>query len=136
MARYTKQDKDGRYYIESANGKLESDTKGHTYGEAIDRFAELEADVVPRSEVERLTIELEAMRGSANSYKMQYEQAQAEKDNLIATYEACMRTYAEQLFDELEKLTISRMIKDVPLIDDRLITDIAKLKKKYIGEKS
>ena len=52
MARYTKQDKYGRYYIESANGKLESNIKGHTYGEAIDRFAEYEnADVVPRSEV-------------------------------------------------------------------------------------
>lgn len=47
MARYTKCDADGRYYIESANGKLESNIKGHTYGEAIDRFAELEnADVV------------------------------------------------------------------------------------------
>lgn len=47
MARYTKQDRDGRYYIESANGRLEGDKFGHTYGEAIDRFAELEnADVV------------------------------------------------------------------------------------------
>jgi hypothetical protein len=61
------------------------------------------ADVVPRSEVERLTIELEAMQGVSNSYKLQYEQAQAEKDNLIATYEACMRTYSEQLFGEIEQ---------------------------------
>lgn len=54
MARYTKKDADGRYYIESANGKLESNIKGHTYGEAIDRFAELEnADVAPRAEVAR-----------------------------------------------------------------------------------
>ena len=46
MARYTNKDANGRYYIESANGKLESNIKGHTYGEAIDRFAELEnADV-------------------------------------------------------------------------------------------
>ena len=53
MERYTKKDQNGRYYIESVNGKLESDIKGHTYGEAIDRFAELEnVDVVPRSEVE------------------------------------------------------------------------------------
>jgi hypothetical protein len=42
MERYTKQDKDGRYYIESANGKLESDIRGHTYGKAIDRLAEIE----------------------------------------------------------------------------------------------
>ena len=54
MARYTKKDADGRYYIESVNGKLESDKFGHTYGEAIDRFAELEnADVAPRAEVAR-----------------------------------------------------------------------------------
>jgi hypothetical protein len=46
MARYTNKDANGHYYIESANGKLESDIKGHTYGEAIDRFAKLEnADV-------------------------------------------------------------------------------------------
>lgn len=44
--RYTKQDTNGRYYIESVNGKLESNVFGHTYGAAIDRFAELErADI-------------------------------------------------------------------------------------------
>lgn len=42
MTRYTKQDSDGCYYIESVNGKLESDKYGHVYGESIDRFAELE----------------------------------------------------------------------------------------------
>ncbi len=31
------------------------------------------ADVVPKSEAERLTVELEAMRTAANSYKMHYE---------------------------------------------------------------
>lgn len=60
MPRYTKKDKDGRYYIESINGRLESDKFGHTYGEAIDRFAELEnADVVPRAEVEKVFEEME-----------------------------------------------------------------------------
>ena len=74
MPRYTKKDKDGRYYIESVNGRLESDKFGHTYGEAIDRFAEFEnADVVPRADYESLKIELGAMRGAANSYKMHYE---------------------------------------------------------------
>lgn len=38
MARYTKKDMNGRYYIESVNGKLESDIKGHTYGEAIEQL--------------------------------------------------------------------------------------------------
>lgn len=46
MERYTKKNEEGRYYIESANGKLESNIKGHTFGEAIERFAVLEnADV-------------------------------------------------------------------------------------------
>ena len=52
MERYTKKDAVGKYYIESANGRLESDKYGHTYGEAIERFAKLEnADVAPRAEV-------------------------------------------------------------------------------------
>ena len=60
MARYTKKDSEGRYYIESANGKLESNIKGYTYGEAIDRLAEFEtADVVPKSEVERIFEEID-----------------------------------------------------------------------------
>lgn len=60
MTRYTKKDADGRYYIESVNGKLESDKYGHTYGESIDRFAELEnADVVPRSEIAKIFEEIE-----------------------------------------------------------------------------
>lgn len=45
MARYTKKDNDNRYYIESVNGKLESNIFGHTYGESIDRFAELEEKI-------------------------------------------------------------------------------------------
>lgn len=58
MARYTKKDLDGCYYIESVNGKLFSNIFGHTYGEAIDRFAELEnAEVVPKSEVDKIIAE-------------------------------------------------------------------------------
>lgn len=36
------------------------------------------ADVVPRSELERVKVELDAMRGAANSYKMHYENAKKE----------------------------------------------------------
>ncbi len=62
MPRYTKKDKDGRYYIEGVNGKLESNIFGHTYGEAIDRFAQLEnADVVPRGEVKEIFEEFLAL---------------------------------------------------------------------------
>lgn len=42
MARYTYKDENGRYYIESKNGLLESDIKGRVFGKAIDRFAEFE----------------------------------------------------------------------------------------------
>ena len=42
LTRYTQKDECGRYYIESANGKLENDIRGRTYGKAIDRLAELE----------------------------------------------------------------------------------------------
>ena len=67
MARYTKKDKDGRYYIESVNGKLESNIYGHTYGEAIDRFAELEnADVAPKTEGEWIVTDADS--GSFGEY--------------------------------------------------------------------
>lgn len=42
ITRYTQRDKDGRWYIEGSNGKLENDTHGRTYGAAIDRLAVLE----------------------------------------------------------------------------------------------
>ena len=52
MARYTKKDSEGHYYIAIAGEKHYTDIWGHLYGEAIDRFAELEnAAVVPKSEV-------------------------------------------------------------------------------------
>lgn len=44
------------------------------------------ADVAPIAEVERLTIELEAMRGAANSYQMHY------------------KNLAREIFEEIEKL--------------------------------
>jgi hypothetical protein len=63
MARYTKKDVGGRCYIEGANGKLESNIKGHIYGEAIERFAELEnaLDLVNRqkAEIERLQADID-----------------------------------------------------------------------------
>jgi hypothetical protein len=41
---------------------------------------------------------------------------------------------AEEIFAKIEKLIARRMIPDVALIDDRLITDIAELKIKYTEE--
>jgi hypothetical protein len=42
---------------------------------------------------------------------------------------------AEEIFAEIEKLLVCRMTPEVPFIDDRLITDISELKKKYTQEK-
>ncbi|MBR3965442.1 MAG: hypothetical protein IKJ91_11775 [Clostridia bacterium] len=71
------------------------------------------ADVVPKSEAESLTLELNAMRGAANSYKMHY-------NNL-----------AKEIFEEIEKL----FFKNGVFIH---IQSYNQLKKKYTeeGEKS
>ena len=41
---------------------------------------------------------------------------------------------AEEIFAEIDTLIVRRMIADSPFIDDRLIRDITKLRKKYIGK--
>ena len=124
------------------------------------------ADVVPKSEVEELVqdgtrlvqenetlkdnnehlavmlqearIELEAMRGAANSLKMHYEKAeaeierlQAEKDALIKNYAECMKDYASEIFAEIE-FDIRQL--DFDREETRAIAIegiIAKAKKKY-----
>ena len=78
------------------------------------------ADVVPKSEVERLTVELDAMRGAANSYKMHYEKAR--------------REVAREIFEEIEKLTY-RYLNDADYSGGDMIYDIAELKKKRTEEK-
>ena len=76
------------------------------------------ADVVPKSEVEQLKIELEAMRTSANAYKMHYENAKQE--------------VAREIFDEIEKYWIkSDTLPDCARLVD--LDKIAELKKKYTG---
>ena len=84
VPRYTMKDKDGRYYIEGANGKLENDVRGHTYGEAIDRLAEFEnADVVPRSEITKIFEEIEtALNRKINRGKPQFENLKNREDFL------------------------------------------------------
>ena len=155
MARYTKKGNDGRYYIESVNGRLESDIFGHTYGEAIDRFAELEnADVVPREEFEALqrrydlavaereanakalieaNIDLDAMRGAATSLKMHYENAKHET--------------AREIFEEIRNSVTAKLREEMRMVSYDEFTDgfrngkrdafldvlvaITELKKKY-----
>ena len=38
---------------------------------------------------------------------------------------------AREIFKEIDRLIVRRMIADIPFIDERLITDITELKKKY-----
>lgn len=54
----------------------ESDDKERAYTEEYILRKEMKEDI------NRLTVELQAMRGSANSYKMHYEDAQAEIESL------------------------------------------------------
>ena len=78
------------------------------------------ADVAPKSEVERLTVELEAMRGAANSYKMHYENAKTE--------------IAREIFEEIE-FDIANL--DFDREETRAIAIegvIANAKKKYTEE--
>ena len=78
-----------------------------SYSEMLEIIADApNADVVPKSEVERLQIELDAMRGAANSYKRHY-------DNL-----------AREIFEDIE-----REIKNHGITYAQ--RKIAELKKKY-----
>lgn len=90
------------------------------------------ADVVPKSEVEKLTVELDAMRGAANSYKIHYN------------------SISREIFEEIEKIIQDRKNKELKLQgDNKTISPftyscnvltiiqykIAELKKKYLEEK-
>ena len=132
------------------------------------------ADVVPKSEYDAVVsavdnstkeflklhddyqeqkVEIAALRGAANSYKMHYENAKAEKDALIKNYTGCMKDYVGKIFDEIEqeiKLALEsnyKVKRDAQDDNDGLgiyvegkihclrgIDDfISELKKKYIG---
>ena len=69
-------------------------------------------------EVERLTVELEAMRGAANSYKMHYE-------NL-----------AREIFEEIEKWLVNEYVPYIRGYSNSLSRNLAELKKKYTEEKT
>ena len=81
------------------------------------------ADVVPRSEVEKLKIELEAMRGAANSYKLHYEKAKQEvAREMIAEFKDLVLKYVQD--------------RDLLLVAFKNAVNYAEteLEKKYIGE--
>ena len=84
------------------------------------------ADVAPKSEVERLQAEVDQLHALlecgvfANSVE-DWQKFLNEKRAEVA----------REIFEEIEKFIVRRMIAECTLIDDRLITDIAELKKKY-----
>ena len=75
------------------------------------------ADVVPKSEVESLKHDIERIIDEGEYWQGKFLVAQSR---------------VEKIFEEIGKLIIYRMIDDTTLIDDRLITDIAELKKNYV----
>ena len=94
-----------------------------------------------KDEVERLTVELEAMRGAANSYKMHYEKGKqqvAERYMLkadgslemIPTVESVRAEVAREIFEEIENI----IIDGCEVYHTMEPEDFAELKKKYIGE--
>ena len=116
IERYTKVDDEGRYYIESANGKLESNIKGHTYGNAIDRLAEFEnTDVVPRAEYDKLFDEC----GNQGVWWRQHFES---------IYETAKQEFAREIFEEIERETKNHGITYTQ-------RKIAELKKKYTENK-
>lgn len=95
-------------------------------------------------EVERLTVELKAMRGTANAYKMHYERLKAEKDNLIKTYAECMKDVAKEIFDGLKtglkdriksfQISTLEFEKGLCAAYARTLAEVEFMEKKYIGD--
>lgn len=115
MARYIDADKLRKELIDrQITTQFFNPRERHEIGCIIDMLDNAPtADVVTKSEAESLTLELNAMRGAANSYKMHY-------NNL-----------AKEIFEEVEKL----FFKNGVFIH---IQSYNQLKKKYTeeGEKS
>lgn len=93
--------------------------------------------VAPRSEIERLTIELEAMRGAANSYKMHYENARKEIERLkdyntgvaFKHYFDGREEVAREIFSELDE-ALAYCLNSHPFA----IARYNEIKRKYKGD--
>ena len=99
------------------------------------------ADVVPKSEVERLTVELDAMRGAANTYKMHYENARKEIERLkdyntgvaFNHYFDGRKEVAREIFEDIEKHECHG-IAGQAVMYMIFAEEYAELKKKYTEE--
>lgn len=94
-------------------------------------------DVVPRSEVEKLTIELEAMRGAANSYKMHYDNAKQEAaKGTVEIIQAHLNMLFVALQNEKTDATVEKLIEinsKIAILESIQLA-LGDVKKKYIGE--
>lgn len=65
-----------------------------------------------RAEIQRLTVELDAMRGAANSYKMNYENAKAEAYKEFAE-RLEIALLVDGIYSVIVKNTIHRLVKEM-----------------------
>ena len=96
-----------------------------------------DADVVPKSEVEKLEEYIDDLNDSKEHLCVMLEEAkqeadllEQEKDALIKNYSTCMKDYAREIFEEIEKHRDN--IHGVVLL---LPEELAELKKKYTEDK-
>lgn len=63
-----------------------------------------------KAEAEKLNIELQAMRGTANSYKAELEKVTEEKDRLIKTYAECQVDFLKEFAHRLKILMETKAV--------------------------
>lgn len=89
------------------------------------------ANVVPKSEYERLTIELEAMRTAANSYKMHYERLAKE---IFEEIEATISSMKFNAKTKRKTVRVEELIEQMELLQKCILEIIAEIKKNYMEE--
>ena len=87
-----------------------------------------------KAEIERLNIELDAMRGAANSYKMHCEKGLAEKEAFIKNYAECAKEFAEEVIRDIIAILQAKFrehgAEDMPILM-AIIESIIEIKEKY-----
>ena len=90
------------------------------------------ADVAPKSEVDQLQIELEAMRGAANSYKMHYENLARE---IFAEIEKKIHSMHYNANTKRKTVKVEELKEQIDWVLHEVIPNmIADLAKKYMEE--
>lgn len=118
-----------RAYVERQCGKCNVKDLGICCSTCFITAISQAADLINRqkAEIDDLKVELDAMRGAANSYKMHYEEAQAEIDRLKDKYECiyqpkamikaeAIKEFAERLKPKLsyyDEYIVDALVKEV-----------------------